>query len=105
MRSERRLFRFLPILLVLGAVSGIRPFHASDDQRLGQAVVPTFESVKLTIDAAKPDFSGAARIELQVVFSQLIARFPTLRLAVDAAELTMRGDVLTGGLVALPVRW
>ncbi|WP_369822177.1 cytochrome P450 [Saccharomonospora sp. CUA-673] len=46
-----------------------------------------------------------ARIELQVVFSQLAARFPTLRLAVDVEELTMRRDVLTGGLTALPVQW
>lgn len=46
-----------------------------------------------------------ARIELQTVFSHLIARFPTLRLAVDPAALSMRRDVLTGGLTALPVRW
>ena len=46
-----------------------------------------------------------ARIELQVVFTQLAARFPTLRLAVPMAELAMRHDVLTGGLAALPVQW
>lgn len=46
-----------------------------------------------------------ARIELQVVFSQLVTRFPALRLAVGVDELTMREDVLTGGLIALPVRW
>lgn len=46
-----------------------------------------------------------ARIELQVVFSQLVARFPTLRLAVGVEELTMRRDVLVGGLAELPVHW
>jgi cytochrome P450 len=46
-----------------------------------------------------------ARIELQTVFSHLISRFPALRLAVPVEELTMRRDVLTGGLTALPVRW
>jgi cytochrome P450 len=46
-----------------------------------------------------------ARIELQAVFSHLATRFPTLDLAVDPAELTLRRDVLTGGLTALPVRW
>jgi cytochrome P450 len=46
-----------------------------------------------------------ARIELQVVFSQLVSRFPTLRLAVDATALTMRPDELAGGLTELPVRW
>jgi pentalenolactone synthase len=46
-----------------------------------------------------------ARIELQVVFSQLVRRFPTLRVAVGVEELRMRRDVLTGGLAELPVRW
>ena len=46
-----------------------------------------------------------ARIELQTVFSQLVSRFPTLRLAVDVSELTVRPDLLAGGLTALPVRW
>lgn len=46
-----------------------------------------------------------ARIELQVVLSQLASRFPTLQLAVGVDELTMRPDVLVGGLTELPVRW
>jgi cytochrome P450 len=46
-----------------------------------------------------------ARIELRVVLGQLVARFPTLRLDVELDEVTMRRDVLAGGLVELPVRW
>lgn len=46
-----------------------------------------------------------ARIELQVALSQLASRFPTLELAVAVEELTMRADVLVGGLTELPVRW
>ncbi|GEC08960.1 hypothetical cytochrome P450 [Streptomyces spinoverrucosus] len=46
-----------------------------------------------------------ARIELQAVLTQLVVRLPTLRLAVGVEELTMRRDMLTGGLAALPVRW
>ncbi|MET8760769.1 cytochrome P450 [Lentzea sp. NPDC004782] len=46
-----------------------------------------------------------ARVELQAVFSQLVPRFPTMRLAVPAEDLTLRQEVLTGGLVALPVTW
>lgn len=46
-----------------------------------------------------------ARIELKTVFTQLIPRFPSLRLAVDPAALTVRSDVLAGGLVELPVSW
>jgi pentalenolactone synthase len=46
-----------------------------------------------------------ARIELQTVFAQLVSRIPGLRLAARVQELTMRNDVLTGGLTELPVRW
>ncbi|MEV1170789.1 cytochrome P450 [Nonomuraea sp. NPDC049784] len=46
-----------------------------------------------------------ARIELQAVFSQLISRFPTMRLARDVQELTVNSHLLTGGLAELPVTW
>ncbi|ETK37573.1 cytochrome P450 [Microbispora sp. ATCC PTA-5024] len=46
-----------------------------------------------------------ARIELTAVFSQLVPRFPDMRLAVPAEELQVRRDALTGGLVELPVTW
>ncbi|WP_225878952.1 cytochrome P450 [Spongiactinospora rosea] len=46
-----------------------------------------------------------ARIELQVVFSQLAARFPTLELGCAVEELTFDTRTLTGGLTALPVTW
>jgi cytochrome P450 len=46
-----------------------------------------------------------ARIELQVVFAQLVSRFPGMRLAVGVDELRFRADVLTGGLLELPVTW
>jgi pentalenolactone synthase len=46
-----------------------------------------------------------ARIELQVVFAQLAARFPTLKLGCAVEELSFNPHVLTGGLTALPVIW
>jgi cytochrome P450 len=46
-----------------------------------------------------------ARIELQTVFSQLVSRFPTMRLAVEVEELRVRADALAGGLTELPVQW
>jgi cytochrome P450 len=46
-----------------------------------------------------------ARIELTAVFTQLAARFPGMRLAVDVNELRLRQNTLTGGLVELPVHW
>jgi cytochrome P450 len=45
-----------------------------------------------------------AKMELQIVFAQLIPRFPAMRLAVDVEELSFRRDVIPG-LTALPVRW
>lgn len=46
-----------------------------------------------------------ARMELQAVFSQLVPRFPAMRLAVPTEDLTLRRNVLTGGLTALPATW
>ncbi|MEV0314825.1 cytochrome P450 [Nonomuraea fuscirosea] len=46
-----------------------------------------------------------ARSELQVVFAQLAARFPTLKLGCAVEELTFDTRTLTGGLTALPVTW
>jgi hypothetical protein len=38
-------------------------------------------------------------------FSQLPARFPTMRLTVPARQLRLRRDAVTGGLAELPVEW
>ena len=46
-----------------------------------------------------------ARIELNAVFSQMIPRFPNMRLAVDAVDLTINTEALGAGLVELPVFW
>jgi pentalenolactone synthase len=46
-----------------------------------------------------------ARIELQTVFGTMFRRFPTLRLAAPVEQLRTRSDLLTGGLVELPVTW
>lgn len=46
-----------------------------------------------------------ARIELQVVFSQLAARFTVLELGCAVEELVFDKRTLTGGLTALPVTW
>lgn len=46
-----------------------------------------------------------ARIELRAVFSQLIPRFPGMRLAVPVEQLTLDTGSLTRGLARLPVTW
>ncbi len=49
--------------------------------------------------------AALARMELKIVFSQLIPRFPTMRLDVDPSTLTAGFHSLSHGLVALPVSW
>lgn len=46
-----------------------------------------------------------ARLELNTVFSQLIPRFPTLRLTAPVQSLAINTEALGAGLVELPVRW
>jgi pentalenolactone synthase len=49
--------------------------------------------------------AALARMELKIVFSQLIPRFPTMRLDVDPSTLTAGFHSLSHGLVPLPVSW
>jgi hypothetical protein len=46
-----------------------------------------------------------ARLELQVVHPMLLRRFPTMKLAVDPAELSYRDTMPMYGVTALPVTW
>jgi cytochrome P450 len=46
-----------------------------------------------------------ARVELQVAYAKLFARFPTLRLAVPIEQLPFKNDAANYGLNALPVTW
>ncbi|MDT8912231.1 cytochrome P450 [Amycolatopsis sp. PS_44_ISF1] len=46
-----------------------------------------------------------ARIETRVAFTELLTRLPSLRLAVPAADIPPRNDMLIFGVHALPVTW
>lgn len=46
-----------------------------------------------------------ARLQLTTVLGQLVERLPGLYLRKEVSELTMRSDLLTGGLFELPVGW
>lgn len=46
-----------------------------------------------------------ARLELEVLFSRLIPRFPEMRPAVPVEEMTIRRGLLTAGFHELPVNW
>ena len=49
--------------------------------------------------------AALARMELKIVFSQLIPRFPDMQLCADASTMTAGFHSLSHGLVALPVTW
>ncbi|WP_219462384.1 cytochrome P450 [Nonomuraea rhizosphaerae] len=46
-----------------------------------------------------------ARIEMRVGYARLFERFPDLRLAVPAAEVPMKTDMVVYGVKSLPVEW
>lgn len=46
-----------------------------------------------------------ARVELQVVFNQLLEKIPTMRLAVDLEELRFKESAIVYGLEAMPIAW
>lgn len=115
--------------------NGGMPRYAVTDFEVGGVTIRTGDFVLLNVIAANHDetaFAGAdqvdvtrdtaaslafgygahncvgaalARMQLQVVLTQLVARFPALRLAADVEELKLRHDTLIGGLVELPVTW
>jgi cytochrome P450 len=123
------------ILRAPGRGGGGIPRYARTDVQIGEVTVRAGELVLLDLRAANHDPAvfpspgrfdvtrqgpahvsfghgahyclGAplARIELQAVFSQLLARFPKMRLAVPVEQLQVRSWTLTGGLTELPVEW
>jgi cytochrome P450 len=123
------------ILRAPGRSGGGIPRYARTDLQIGDVTVRAGDLVLLDIRAANHDPTvfpspdrfdvtrqgpahvsfghgahyclGAplARIELQAVFCQLLARFPAMRLAVPVEQLRVRSDTVTGGLTSLPVEW
>jgi pentalenolactone synthase len=117
-----------------GGGGGI-PRYAKIEMQIGDATISPGDLVLLDIGAANHDLStfadadhfnvkraisqhlgfgygahyclGAplARIELQTVFTQLLARFPTMQLAAPVQTLRVQSNKLTGGLIELPVTW
>jgi cytosol alanyl aminopeptidase len=61
------------------------------DLRLGRAVVPTFESAHLRLDADRPDYSGSVRVELDVRERTSSFRFHAERMELGRVELRPAG--------------
>jgi cytochrome P450 len=79
-----------------------RAFDDADTMDLARTPNP-----HLTFGAGPHSCLGQAlaRTELQVVLETLLARVPTLRLAVPVDELRRTEGLLVGGLREVPVRW
>jgi alanyl aminopeptidase len=62
--------RALPALALAAGLAALAPPLASgqtDSNRLSRDVLPTFESVRLAVDPARPEFTGSVHVELKVV--------------------------------------
>jgi cytochrome P450 len=127
-QAVEELLRYLTI-----AHTGVRA--ALEDVHVGGELVRAGESVTISLQAANRDPARypdpdtldlsrrasshvalgygihqclgqqLARVEMRVAFPALLARFPTLRLAVDPDEVPMRTDSNLYGVHELPVTW
>src|SRR5881296_3185912 len=91
MSHSRLVGRCLHLVLMLAAVPSASGAFPAEDQRLGQEVVPTFESVRLTVDAARPDYSGSAHVDLLVKSPTSSVRFHAQDLTLDRIALASAG--------------
>ena len=90
----RRSIRFACLsMLLAGALAIVRPA----DARLGSDVVPTFQSVRLRVNADSADYRGSVRIELAV-------RKPTATVHLHADGQTLERVALTQKGKALAVK-
>ncbi|KDE97758.1 cytochrome P450 [Mycolicibacterium aromaticivorans JS19b1 = JCM 16368] len=91
------------VLLDPGAANHDPEFFADPDRvdlnRSGAAHVGFGYGLHYCLGAA------LARLELKIVYSQLIPNFPTLQLCTDPATMTAGFHSLSHGLVELPVTW
>jgi alanyl aminopeptidase len=94
-----RLRRAALLLAVLAApaAADTPPAAPAPAHRLGTDVVPVFEAVRLTVDARKPDYTGAVRIELDV-------RKPVSAFSLHARDIEISSVSLTGPGGAVEVR-
>lgn len=81
---------FRPVLFGIGIALAASAARAQDDLRLGQDVVPTFESVRLEVDADQTRYSGSVRVELSVRERTSVFRFHALDM--ELGRLSLRGS-------------
>jgi len=85
-----------PLAAALLAVAA--PARASDPARLTRDVMPTFESVRLDVDARLKTYSGSVTIDLT-------AGAPADSFRLHAREMTLEHVTLRRGDAAIPATW
>ncbi len=93
-RIRRFTSPLLPAVLLLLAAES----HASDSARLSRNVLPTFESVRLDVDARLKEYSGSVTIELSV-------RAPVDSFRLHARELKLERVTLRRGESIISTTW
>ena len=73
------IFSFVALLLAAPS------FAETESNRLPTDVTPTFQSVRLDLDADKPDYTGSTRIEITVLRQVPAIHFHALDCAIAAA--------------------
>ena len=85
-------------LALAGALVAPPATALTAQHRLGHEVVPTFESLRLDLDAGKPGYSGTARIALKVATT-------TDSIQLHARDLELVKVTLRAAKKAVPVSW
>ena len=93
--------KVMRVLLAAAALFGATPASAELDLRRAEAR----RHNALGYGTHQCAGQSLARVELQVVFSTLYRRIPTLRLAVDEEDLPFREDTIIYILDKMPVTW
>jgi alanyl aminopeptidase len=95
----------------LAIVGAAAPAHAAKfSERLGRAVVPTFQSIELKLDPAQAEYSGSTRIELEVREPTDAIRFHSegqrlhpVRLVHEGVELEVSQGAIADDVVEVTV--
>src|SRR5258706_3670656 len=89
MPSTRFLRTTLALTAFLGGIASAAAPARADVGRLPTDIVPTFEAIRLDLDADKMDYSGAVRVELKVLKATKTIQF-------HAQEMKLGKIVLIG---------
>ena len=83
-----------PVLLGLACCVVAVPLATADSGRLSRDVVPTAESVRLVVDAAKPGYTGTVRIDLRVNAATDSFQLNARKLRIETASLSGKGAAI-----------